>query len=63
MRHFRFSVILIICVAFLMLSNGAVFAQGTVNPSPERLVFPTEKGQKGFEEWVGLEKGSGPWAD
>ena len=31
----------------------------TSNPDPERLVFPTEKGQKGFEEWVGLEKGSG----
>jgi len=40
-----------------------VVAQGSVNPSQERLVFPTAKGQKGFENWVGLEKGSGPWAD
>ena len=63
MKYLRLGVVSLICVAFLIFSGGALFAQGSVNPSPERLVFPTEKGQKGFEEWVGLEKGSGPWAD
>ncbi len=56
MNHFRIGVIFLICVAFLMLSDGAVFAMGAVNSSPERLVFPTAKGQKEFENWVGLEK-------
>lgn len=63
MNHFRIGVVFLICVAFLMLSDCAVFAQGAVNSSPERLVFPTAKGQKEFGNWVGLEKGSGPWAD
>ena len=63
MNRFRMGVVFLICMAFLMLSDCAAFAQGAVNPSPERLVFPTAKGQKGFENWVGLEKGSGPWAD
>ena len=48
MKHLRIGVIPLICVAFLIFIGSAVFAQGSVNPSPERLVFPTEKGQKGF---------------
>ena len=63
MKHFRIGAVLLICVGFLLLSGGVLFAQGSADPSPERLVYPTEKDQKGFETWVGLEKGSGPWAD
>ena len=61
MKLFRIIFVLMICGALLLWNVGSGIAQ--VNPDPERLVFPTEKGQKGFEEWVGLEKGSGPWSD
>ncbi len=67
MKHFRIGVLFLICSlicgALLLWGASTGFAQGKVNPDPERLVMPTPKLQKGFEEWVGLEKGSGPWAD
>ena len=53
--------VLVVCGIVLFGSAGSAFAQN--NPDPERLVYPTESEQEGFEKWVGLEKGSGPWSD